>query len=153
MNILISKDLMVNLKRLEIFSIDLGINLTGPERQTGEDIQIVIRDYFVKTYYDLTGTFAKKFGNIGVLNFYVDDRLPYNIMLIFKGKDIYEFNYINKEIPISIFLANSLKKIDDGSLSPIDSKKEVETVNDKNKLKYLSREQLMDELVKRNNIE
>jgi hypothetical protein len=74
MEIVTTSYLLKIFSNIDLFTLDLGSNLTGKvaEPGKGEEIKIKISDEFIKRYEKNTGRFIYKYGNIGKLKFYND---------------------------------------------------------------------------------
>lgn len=116
MYIVTSTDILRRFKSIDIFQIDLGLNLKGPVNMNPgkEEKKIKVRDEFNKRYHMLNGRYINKFGHIGTLTFYEDLSLPKDEIHIYKEKDIIEIKFTKEDYKIEPrkYLSDLLETID-----------------------------------------
>lgn len=100
MNIVCNNYLLRYFKKISIFKIDLGFNLKGPvmDKRGKGDVKIKVRDEFVKKYQTINNTIIRKYGEIGKLKFYEDDRISRNEFHIYDGEKVYEIETTNDDL-------------------------------------------------------
>jgi len=85
-----------NFSKINIFTMDLGKNLTGPvSTKTKDGITIKISDEFIKKYRSITGNIIFTYGTIGKLKFYQDNSLKNTEFVAFDGDKIFEIDIEN----------------------------------------------------------
>lgn len=93
MQIVASHFILRYFRKIDLFTIDLGNNLTGPiETSQNHDtkFKIKIKDQFIKKYQNINNTYIQKYGNIGKLAFYEDVKFKQLEYCIYDNERIFE---------------------------------------------------------------
>jgi hypothetical protein len=117
MNIVANAKLLKYLANIDIFQLDLGRNLKGPwdPKDTRDNtFRLKISDEFIKKYQKLTGNFIFRYGDVGTLKFYQDQKLGPMEMQIWKEEDIYEIemNEVDLAANPRKVLSDTLQELD-----------------------------------------
>lgn len=101
--------------------MNLGLAKTDEVKKEGNkgpgQIIISIRDPFIKRYKIVTGVYALKSGNIGSLNFYLDNTMGYDDFRIYDQDKEYRFTFTTAE-NIREYLSDTLDKVLNGEVQP-----------------------------------
>ena len=121
----VANNFMLNkFKNIDIFTVDLGMNLKGAvniqnkgkvKGNTADPNKLRIRDTFVKKYQNINNTFISKFGEIGSLKFYEDNSVPKQEIHIYKEDEIYELIVTDEDLnkDMKSYLTEIIKMVDE----------------------------------------
>ena len=122
MEVVTSSLVMRKFRTIKEFAMDLGISKTNEVQKEGNkgpgQIVIRIKDPFAKRYNLEKGNFIVKAGNIGTLNFYLDNSLNNEEFFIYDEDREYKFTY-NNSGDVRIYLSDILDKILNEELVPV----------------------------------
>jgi hypothetical protein len=154
MEIVTSSNMIRRFRGIKEFQMNLGLSKTTEINKegtkSGQQIIIKIKDPFVKRYLMLTGNYLVKSGNIGSLNFYMDNSVGYNNFLIYDKDKEYKFDFKDTG-DIRSYLSDILDKILNNELTPtnleMNMEEEIEFRLDKNlpQREFLEKQKEMQE--------
>ena len=122
MEVVASSLIMRKFRTIKEFTMDLGISKTNELKKEGNkgpgQIIISIKDPFIKRYSLEKKTYIVKSGNIGSLDFYLDNSMMGDKFTIYDEDREYDFTY--KETgDVRTYLSDILDQILEGKLEPI----------------------------------
>lgn len=124
MNIVANSYFLRNLRKLPYFNLDLGKTRRIINDDKGRFRKL--SEFEVK-YSNLYENRIQVFGNIGKIKFFEDVKLENKKLLIFKNEDIYEIEWVDKDLDdIENFILETMRKIDE-------SENDVSVLEEKNK--------------------
>lgn len=161
MEIVTSSNMIRRFRVIKEFQMNLGLSKTTEINKEGtkggQQIVIKIKDPFVKRYFMLTGNYLVKSGNIGSLNFYMDNTVGYDNFLIYDKDKEYKFQFKDTG-DVRSYLSDILDSILNEEISPnnleMNMEEEIEFKIDKNlpQREFLEKQREMNEEMAKMNI-
>jgi len=129
MEVVSSSLTMRKFRTIKEYTKDFGISKTNEVQKEGNkgpgQIVIKIKDPFVKRYSLEKGSYIVKDGNIGTLNFYLDNTLPIDKFSIYDEDKQYDFTFKDTG-DVRSYLSDILDKILDEQIIPINLDQNLE---------------------------
>lgn len=129
MEVVASSITMRKFRTIKEYNKDFGISKTNEVQKEGNkgpgQIVIKIKDPFIKRYSLEKGNYLVKDGNIGTLNFYLDNSIPIDNFSIYDEDKQYDFTYRTTGDTRS-YLSNILDDILEERIQPINLDQNME---------------------------
>lgn len=154
MEVVSSSLVMRKFRNIKEFQMDLGISKTNEVQKEGNkgpgQIVIKIKDPFVKRYSLEKDTYIVKAGNIGSLDFYVDNIMPSDKFVIYDENKEYEFTYKDTG-DVRQYLSDILDKILEEQIDPVELEQNLSEDIEFRMDKHLPQSEFIDEYLKMKN--